>query len=129
MKKLILLSLIVAAVISVAFISKPKPPSFVVDMENFGSFMEAKEAELSHTTSHEDSTLILHDIDVEISELKNKWDIEDEATRLPKVGLAACVMHCSIVYALCHDSGGGEIGTWGCYSNYVYCRFGCSLSY
>src|SRR5690242_13981748 len=78
MKKLIILSTIVVSLLTVAFVSKSKPPTFVEDLEDIVDFMDTKEYALAHVFTHEDSVTIFNDIHSEVNAFKGKWDVGAE---------------------------------------------------
>lgn len=107
-------------VITASFV--PKPPTFVQDMEAFDAFMVAKETQLAESASTQDSAAVFAEISGEIAELKSKWDLEEQERLMPPIGYTVCMIRCTIGYAMCHDPG-------GCYTTYLYCRFGCNMAY
>lgn len=123
MKKLTLLLAVVVTLL-VAFTTKSNPPSFVTDMENFTSFMEAKEVGLSEAISHQDSIAIIQEIDNKVYELKSKWELSNEQSKLPPMSYTVCRIRCGVSYAMCHEPNSTTIFV-DCYFNYLLCLSMC----
>lgn len=127
MKKVLLLSLIIVAVVTVAFTTQTKPPSFVVATGQLHDYLESQQALLSESNSSQDSADILSNTQTAAHEFANEWDIDDELSRSPVFPYAfACEYQCALNYAKCNKEFGPQTPTPFCWSEYQYCISHCT---
>jgi hypothetical protein len=99
MKKIIILSIIITAVITAAFVSKPKPPSFVVATAQAHDYLISKGDLLSQSSGKQDSIDIFNGIADYINDFNAHWNINEELQRGPVFPYGfACQYQCSLNY-------------------------------
>lgn len=124
MKKVLSLSLIIAALITASFATEKKPPTFLQDMENFVSFANAKISQWQESATLQDSTTIALSVKAEGEILLSKWDVHYEYERL---GGFWCYVHAAITFLDCISTG-PDSNSIGCLKILMFGIQACNAS-
>lgn len=96
---MIILSLIVVSAITVAFVSRPNPPSFVVATGDAYDYITAQKNLMAESVTKQDSIGIFNNLADAINDFNATWDIDEEMERGPIFPYAyACNYQCVLNY-------------------------------